>query len=127
MIYRSAATGESFDNGSADRETIRGRERYTANRDTLLSRADEITNFRALTNVGLNVPGTLTRQVGVESERKGAIASPGNIGYCRLKRNYTGNRVAAEIIAIDERNKGLTFAPPAPGERGTVLLRNLFR
>ena len=44
-------------------------------RDALSRRAAKVTNFDALMNAGLNVPGSLTRRIGAKSEGKEAAAS----------------------------------------------------
>lgn len=67
-------------------------------------------------NAGLNVPASLTRRIGAKSEEKELAVSP--VGYRRLKKNYTGNHLAARIIAIDERHEGLTFALSASRKHG---------
>lgn len=70
----------------------------------------KLTNFDALMNAGLNVPGSLTQRIGGESGKK---RDPFAVRYLQLKKNYTSNHLASAIIAIDERNKGLAFALPS--------------
>lgn len=59
-------------------------------RDALFRRAAKVTNFDALMNAGLNVPGSLTR-LGSARKAKEKRRLPQPVGYSWLKKNYTGN------------------------------------